>query len=347
MPFHSRGYLDWSGRVGTQCSPMPDTDIIKLRDPAELIAAIPYLIGFHPSDCFVACGLAADSPVLHLRVDAEAGTQPDALARLLTAHLQRAGAEGLILVGYGPTATAALTAVADGIRCGQLVVLDVLSVLDGRWRSLLCESAACCPPSGNALPDADQLPVVAQLVAAGRVARSDRAALIADVAADAERQAEVRQHLDELAAGQPDVTAVHLQRWLEGIAASATGAPMPTALRSAQLLTALRDVRVRDALMGVIAADPTGVEPLLAWLVSGCPTSAAAPVLTLTALPAWLRGDGARAAQLLELALSADPEYRLAQLLDCGLAAGLPPAEIAAICRSAAAVGSGASQAAS
>jgi len=318
---------------------MPDSSIVKLRDPAELIAAIPYLIGFHPSDSFVVCGLASDVPVLHMRVDATAGAQPDALARLLTGHLQRAGAEGLILVGYGPTATAALTDVADGMRRGQLAVLDVLSVLDGRWRSLLCESAACCPPGGNAIPDPEQLPVVAQLVAAGRVARSSRAALIADVAGDPKRQAEVQRHLDELAAGTPEVPAVQLQRWLEYRSPSATGSGRPTALRSAQLLTALRDVRVRDTLMGVIAEDPTGVEPLLAWLVSGCPPAEAAPVLTLIALPAWLRGNGARAAQLLELALSADPEYRLAQLLDCGLAAGLPPAEIAAICRSAAAAG--------
>jgi hypothetical protein len=318
---------------------MTDTNTVKLRDPAELIVAIPYLIGFHPSDCFVACGLASDAPVLHLRVDSDAGAQPDALARLLTGHLQRAGAEGLILVGYGPTATAALTDVADCMRGSRLVVLDVLSVLDGRWRSLLCESAACCPPSGNAIPDPEQLPVVAQLVAAGRVARSDRAALIADVASDPQRQAEVQGHLEELAEGIPEAPAVQLQQWLAYRTATTTGAARPTALRSAQLLITLRDVRIRDALLGVIAEDPTGLEPLLAWLASGCPAAEAAPVLTLAALPAWLRGNGARAAQLLELALAADPQYRLAQLLDCGLAAGLPPAEIAAICRSAAAAG--------
>jgi hypothetical protein len=256
---------------------------------------------------------------------------------MLTGHLHRAGAESLILVAYGEVATAALSALAANMRRGPLAVLDALTVLDGRWRSLWCESASCCPAAGNAIPDPSRLPVVAQLVAAGRVARSDRAALIADVAGDADRQSEVLEHLDGLADSPRPQPAVGLKMWLDASAAVASAAPMPTSAQCAQLLHTLADVRVRDALMGLIAADPSGLESLLAWLSSGCPPAQSAPVLTLTALPAWLRGDGARAAQLLELALAADPDYRMAQLLDCGLSAGLPPAELAAICHSAAA----------
>jgi hypothetical protein len=50
-----------------------------------------------------------------------------------------------------------------------------------------------------------------------------------------------------------------------------------------------------------------------------------APALTLLALLAWWRGDGARARLLLDGALDADAEYHLAELLDDALMAAIPP----------------------
>ena len=64
------------------------------------------------------------------------------------------------------------------------------------------------------------------------------------------------------------------------------------------------------ALEGVVAHGRAGVQ---------------APALTLLALLAWWRGDGARARLLLDGALDADPRYRLAALLDDALGAAIPP----------------------
>lgn len=50
-----------------------------------------------------------------------------------------------------------------------------------------------------------------------------------------------------------------------------------------------------------------------------------APALTLLALLAWWRGDGARAQLLLVRALDADPSYRLAHLIDDAVGQGVPP----------------------
>ena len=50
-----------------------------------------------------------------------------------------------------------------------------------------------------------------------------------------------------------------------------------------------------------------------------------APALTLLALLAWWRGDGARARVLLDRALDAEPGYRLAELIDDALRAAIPP----------------------
>ena len=54
-------------------------------------------------------------------------------------------------------------------------------------------------------------------------------------------------------------------------------------------------------------------------------TGAQAPALTLLALLAWWRGDGARARVLLDGSLDAEPGYRLAELLDDALRAAIPP----------------------
>ena len=50
-----------------------------------------------------------------------------------------------------------------------------------------------------------------------------------------------------------------------------------------------------------------------------------APALTLLALIAWWRGDGARAQLLLAGAFESDPSYRLAHLIDDAVGQGVPP----------------------
>lgn len=66
-------------------------------------------------------------------------------------------------------------------------------------------------------------------------------------------------------------------------------------------------------------------EAVLEAVVSRGRTGAQAPALTLLALLAWWRGDGARARLLLDGALDADAEYHLAELLDDALRAAIPP----------------------
>jgi hypothetical protein len=94
-----------------------------------------------------------------------------------------------------------------------------------------------------------------------------------------------------------------------------------------------------DAALGVAMAmiiDPVcGVVPpsratatheaTLEAVVARGRTGAQGPALTLLALLAWWRGDGARARVLLDGALDAEPGYRLAELLEDALGAAIPP----------------------
>ncbi|WP_246123211.1 DUF4192 domain-containing protein [Cellulomonas terrae] len=84
---------------------------------------------------------------------------------------------------------------------------------------------------------------------------------------------------------------------------------------------------ILDPRRGIVPpARPTAVhEAVLEAVVARGRTGAQAPALTLLALLAWWRGDGARARLLLDGALDADAEYHLAELLDDALAAAIPP----------------------
>lgn len=134
------------------------------------------------------------------------------------------------------------------------------------------------------------------------------------------------------------------------------------AARAGRLMAALEDVLVRDAVLlsfvpgndrvaervvagergasvgRAIAAitDPTcGVRPdpdragaartVLERLVAHATRGEHAPGLTLLAVLAWWEGDGARAGVLVDRALVADPDHRLAHLVDQALRAGMPP----------------------
>jgi hypothetical protein len=128
-----------------------------------------------------------------------------------------------------------------------------------------------------------------------------------------------------------------------------------------RLLTALEDAFVRDAVMLgftgdadlaadlLVAGDTAGVgdalrviidpvhgrrpdqrrtaaaRAVLEHLVAHVGREGHAPALTLLAVLAWWEGDGARAGVLTDLALGADPDHRLALLLDQALRTGMPP----------------------
>jgi hypothetical protein len=135
--------------------------------------------------------------------------------------------------------------------------------------------------------------------------------------------------------------------------------PVPASV--GRLLAALEDALVRDAVMLgfapgadqvadlLVAGDAAGVgdalrviidpvhgrqpdqrrtaaaRAVLEHLVAHVGREGHAPALTLLAVLAWWEGDGARAGVLTDLALAADPDHRLAVLLDQALRSGMPP----------------------
>ena len=74
-----------------------------LTSPHDLLAAIPFLIGYHPQNSLVLVALKDEAVGMAMRVD-----YPDDLPAsaydLLASHLPREGSTGALLVAYVPTA---------------------------------------------------------------------------------------------------------------------------------------------------------------------------------------------------------------------------------------------------
>jgi hypothetical protein len=321
---------------------------LSVRSPADLVAAIPYLLGFHPTDSVVAVALRGPRIVFAARGDLPPpGADPherDGLAAHVASVVGRQGATAVMVVGYGVAdrVTPAVDALLAAFRRADLDALEALRVTDGRYWSYLCERADCCPPAGVAV-DPTSSAIAAAASYAGQVALPDRAALAAQVAAEeygdrepmrqaAERAGHrLRDLVDEAPpgdvlgrrrlrlAGQAAVREA-LERYRRG--------GRLTDDEVAWLAVLLVHLPVRDHAWEQITDDECHVSLWLDMVRRVAPDLVAAPA-GLLAFAAWRQGQGALASVAVERALRAAPDYSMARLMDEVLRHGLPPSALA------------------
>ncbi|KAB8186014.1 DUF4192 family protein [Microbispora catharanthi] len=165
---------------------------VRLTRPADFIAIVPYMLGFHPERSIVAMAFepAADPQAtarglrFSMRVDLPDRSEdtPD-LAQHFADLLTRNDAERAMLIGYGPGwhVTPVIDAVRGALSEAGIDTIDALRVEGGRYWSYTCPDPDCCSPNGVPY-DAGSNPAAAAAVFAGYVARPDRAALEAMLA---------------------------------------------------------------------------------------------------------------------------------------------------------------------
>ena len=280
---------------------------IRLRGPADVVAVLPYQLGYHPQDSIVVVALHDRAVGLIERLDLPAPEDAEEAGRVLVGPLLRERPEAVLLVGY-ETAEGSSEPALDAVR-GQLLeadldVLDRLVVRDGRWYAIDCADP-CCPPAGTPVQAADS-PAVAEYVGLEVAPLTGRSELSALVAADPALTAAVGAALGELGAPASDLTATgltatglsdaaHRLRALSGWAVVCdvtAGAAEVEALDPAQialLVHSLEDLALRDG--------------LVAWLCPGALPFDCLPPDLLDALrctlptPSWHRAapDGSAA----------------------------------------------------
>ncbi|MET9512889.1 DUF4192 domain-containing protein [Streptomyces flavidovirens] len=147
-------------------------DQITLRGPAELADALPYLMGFHPTDSVVMVALHGRrgrfGGRLRLGIPRSPREWPfvsDQLAECLVTGSERRGGrpDGIVVfLCQDPADGESARQVMERLRpfaqrlrtaCGALdvPVFEALCISDGRYWSYCCPDERCCPPDGNVL----------------------------------------------------------------------------------------------------------------------------------------------------------------------------------------------------
>ncbi|WP_239115108.1 DUF4192 domain-containing protein [Planotetraspora kaengkrachanensis] len=313
------------------------TPKLVLSSPADILAVVPYLVGFHPADSLVVIGFTGPSLALSTRWDLPAG--PGDLDRLAPLFV-REGVTMAVLAGYGPEPVVDSAVLEAGrlLEAAGVRVTEALRAEDGRYWSYTCPTIVCCPDEG--LPyDPVSSPVAAEAVVHGLVALPDRGSLRRSVepsAAAAMREVS-RAVAGELRArlarqGQPDdaiaaeFVAGGVARVRAAIDLYGSGGRLDDRA-AARLGFDLSIIRVRDEAWALL--DDAGAH-LALWkdLTRRLDPRYAAPAASLLAAAAWRSGDCALAGMAVERALEADGAYSMAHLLRDALIHMLSPASL-------------------
>ena len=150
---------------------------ITLRGPGDVVAILPYQLGYHPHDSVVVVSLRGKRVGLVARADLPPEPFVDEVVASLMGPLVRDGATSVIVVGYEDAPDASqplLLDLVEQLEQARIDVVDVAVVRDGRRYSPIC-SEPCCPTEGVELPDPADVPGVAEYVALGRSPLRSRA----------------------------------------------------------------------------------------------------------------------------------------------------------------------------
>lgn len=300
------------------------------RTPADLLAAVPCVLGFHPEASLVMLTFARRGRPFHARVDLprDEDDLPELCAVLLTAAL-RNDVDRVVLVAYTDDAAVArsvLLAVHDAFDAHDLDVVELLRVDDGHWFPV----REGLPPRlyGEGVPfDATSHPFSVQSVVAGRVTHATRAELAAtlgpDPVATASVQALLAGRTGALSARQRPAEA----RWvLDTVRSHASSGERPTDGVVSRLVAACRDQDLRDVAWSLITRESASRHTDF-WtdVVRRTPPAWCAAPAGLLAFAAWLSGQGALAWCAVDRCRESDPDYSMADRIADILEAALPP----------------------
>ncbi len=312
-----------------------------LTSPNDLLAAIPFLIGYHPENSLVLVALKDDNVGMAMRVDMPTDIAPESYD-LLASHFQREAADAALIVAYvdsqsDPEAVLINTSAAL-LRAG-ISIKESLIVSDGRYRSMLCHDSECCPPLGSPIPDIDSSRIAAEHVIAGHpMPFANVSGLVQSIAAlpsamQESWQSEVRAFWIE----SDSESLLDLQR--DGATAVidlageyAQGRGAEDRELAARVIGRISDIQVRDYALGS-HNDETADAYWQMWreLLLIAPRGFVAPIASIFAALAYERGEGALAHKALDRALADDERYSLALLLRRVFTAGWPPQSFSAM----------------
>lgn len=299
--------------------PADDRVRLRARSAADLLALIPFQLGFHPQESLVAVFVRGKTIALVARMDLPPVSATAAFATDLRDLARQNRAQDLVLFVYSESAEPARTFLAGMVQAlPPRLVVDALYVDGSRWWSLTCDQA-CCPAEGTPY-DVEGHRLAAEAVFAGMSTRASRAELAALVAGPSAQDvlglnglaAEVRAEWSRRPSGED--SAVRLLREVR------SGLADPGGLddRACAVLALLvGEIRLRDLVWAMIEPD-SAEQHVALWqrVVSRvAPTLSAAP-LALLGMAGWISGNGALLNCAAEELARRHPTYSMGQLLE-------------------------------
>ena len=333
--------------------PEPDEALPRVRvsGPADMLAVVPHLLGFHPQLSFVVIGASGPRQRVEIGFRYDLPDPPGAeaaaeIADHAVAVLAQRGASTVIGIGYGPgrLVTPVADAFAAAARQRRMDLRELLRVEDGRYWSYLCASAACCPADGTAF-DYQSHPAAAAMTVAGLAAYPDRdavAATLAPLTGAAARSMDqaidracvkaqaLMDRAQRKGPGNPLRLVISQGRRAvrEAIGVYRGGGRITDEDTFAWLAISLVNLAVRDdAWARMVPEHRQAHLALWADIVRRADGPWLPAPASLLAFTAWQAGDGTLANIALDRALTADPGYSMALLLRDILAAGVPPSQ--------------------
>ena len=313
-----------------------------LTSPHDLLAAIPFLIGYHPQDSLVLVALKDEAVGMAMRVDMPVGVSAEGYD-LLASHFLRDGADGAFIVAYvGEGAVdpenVLINTSAALVRAG-IDIKESLIVRNNRFRSMICSDLTCCPPEGSAVPDLGSSRIAAEHVIAGHPMPFENVdGLVQSIAAlpssfesvwaDEVQAFWVSSDSEEIQELQRDgATAI-----IDLVGEYREGRGAEDRELAARVIGRLSDIQVRDFALGS-HTDESADYYWAMWrdLLRIAPRGFVAPIACLFAAMAYERGEGALAHKGLDRGLGDDDQYSLAHLLRRVFTAGWPPQSFSAM----------------
>jgi len=327
---------------------MTEPKTLRAKNPTDLLAAVPYLLGFHPDDSVVLVTLGTAGTPVHARQDLPASADHiPAVVRDLVEVTRRAGVTRAAVVVYSSdeaVADALAGALARSLRRGRVQVALALRADGERWYCLGEDDGRCrrdCPAEGTPY-DLARHPITLEAVVDGRVVHGSRDALRDSLVSDDPDEVErVAAAVDS--AGRRLVAACDSSTGLDRVSGRhhlvqegrwvqhRVGRFLRDGRRLdshdvGRLVVAVAAVEVRDVAWAQMSrADAERHVDLWRDVVRRSPRDTLAAPAALLAFAAWLSGDGALAWCAVDRSQEAEPGYGLAGLVTQALAGAVPP----------------------
>jgi hypothetical protein len=338
---HSQNVSVEAGTRMPEARPM-DESKLRISTPNDLVAAVPYLLGFTPTDSLVVIGLRQRRAVFQVRLDLPDEAECRAMADYIGAVVARQGVSGALIVGYGSETAVrpAIEEVAATLDSRSIVVQEKLRVDAGRYWSYVCANPDCCAPDGTPIDDIGSSRVAAEATYFGLTTSASRDAIVARLApVSGEEAVEVtaaaagaegrfaRMMAAEQGADGAAVAVVAGMLAVDEALARVAGGELLSTDEVAWLALLLVNISVRDYVWDQVGLDLGTHVAVWSEVLRRCDPNLAAAPGTLLAFAAWRNGEGAVSSIALERALDADPNYSMARLLLHAIEGGMSPRE--------------------